>query len=445
MHYKKIALFFFGCRTNQQEIESIRFLLINNGGTIVAQPQDADLVIVNTCAVTAQAQSECIALIRKINSLYPLVSICVTGCLAQLDVSSLKQFPSVHWIIDNRHKDDIVNILNQCVSYTVVHDTSPEQTRPNVSLASSYLEYAGPILQKRTRFFLKIQEGCNFRCSYCIVPSLRGPSSSVSPLILLDTCKKAILSGFKEIVLVGTHIGQYRAEKDYTLLHLIHDILSIGNSFRVRLSSLDPRDCLRDLFELIKNHDQMCKHIHVSLQHTDMQMLSSMNRGCDSLQRLYELLYDVRIHVPYVGIGADIIVGFPGETDQIFEQMLHETDALSLNYIHVFRYSKRIGTSAAAFPCQLSEKIKKERSDRIRLKVKELRKEFIQRLIDTQTPLTALVEQAEPVKALTTNYIAVHIEQANIELNTLHSVVLTSYDMDHNRCRAQIYRGAAHE
>ncbi|MFC1476795.1 radical SAM protein, partial [Fibrobacterota bacterium] len=238
--------------------------------------------------------------------------------------------------------------------------------------------------------------------------------------------------------LTGTHIGQYYDGKKYGLIDLMDDILAIGKDFRLRLSSLDPRDCSDQLLQRIETSEQICKHIHINVQSFSPEVLKGMNRHYKEYDLLIKRLIQFRNKYPYAGIGGDFIVGFPGETESMFETTLKTVEQVGFNYGHVFRYSKRPGTAAASMSNQIHEKEKTGRSNQLRKCLAEMRYEFINKQLNTVTH-TIVVEQEKPIRGITSNYIRVEIPRAQAERNSWQRVILKKYLPEKNRCKAVLH------
>ena len=244
-------------------MNSLRFRLLQQGVEIVDDIEDAQVIIINTCTVTSSTESKTKRLIKAVAGQNPSAKILLTGCLAQQKPSELKDLDSVFWVVGNTEKDQIPSILEKNGG-VFQHPFSREI--PNLSIKTNEIPSVKDHAGFRTRFPLKIQEGCNYRCSYCIVPSVRGPSRSAEFSNVLSAFDSALKAGFKEIVLTGTHIGQFAKEQSASLLELLKEIVSFDGDFRVRLSSLDPRDLSDEILQLVGNNSKICDHLHISVQ-----------------------------------------------------------------------------------------------------------------------------------------------------------------------------------
>ncbi len=422
----------FGCRTNQEEMMSLSSQLIESGHTIVESITAADIVIVNTCLVTAATESKTRRMISAISREKPGIKICVTGCLAQQSPLEIKKKLPVTWVVGNTQKSEIARILDQN-SDGIFHDelNSPQK----ITIAKSIQT---PFESKRTRFFLKIQEGCNFRCAYCIVPLVRGPSRSVDQDEILSVFEKAIDAGYKEIVITGTHIGQFDAPSSTVKnsLHMLVETLARKpGDFRIRLSSLDPRDISEEFLNLIATHPKICRHCHVCMQSLSPVILKKMNREIPDFDGFVNLLSRFHFAYPEVGIGGDFIVGFPSETDDQFLETVINVKKLGFCYGHVFRYSRRPQTSAAAMDGQIDESRKTERSQKLRSVLDESHSAFIEQA--KKNIQTILIENLEPVSGLASNYLRVVVPKTEAVKNSWLQVRITAYDPLIGHCLAE--------
>lgn len=414
-----VALQSIGCRTNQEEMNTLQSELSSAGYRIVKNIQDAQLVIVNTCSVTSCTESKTRRFLQALSRKSPDAKILVTGCFAQQLGEELRKYPRVHWVVGNGEKHRILPILESEKDGLFFSDITDRTTLPlNEDSSADSFSY-------RTRFPLKIQEGCDFQCAYCIVPSLRGRSRSAPMEKLLRVFRRAVQTGCKEIVITGTHIGQYRSpEKDENLDKLLNAFLGIAGDFRIRLSSLDPRDLTDNLLRLVGEEDRVCSHLHVSLQSFNPQVLASMKRPYHGLDELIKRLKLFRERHPYAGLGTDLIVGFPGETDQMFQSTLDRVREIGFTYGHVFRFSRRPGTLAADYPDQVPEKVKSERSEVLRNVLAENHQNFLCSL--SGRTLRIIVEKEMPVRGTADNYAKIEVPRLRAIRNSWLSAKVTN-------------------
>lgn len=389
---------------------SLRFKLVHLGYEIVDQLQNAQIIIINTCTVTSSTESKTKRFIKAISAQYPNAQILLTGCLAQQKPAELKNLESIRWVVGNVEKDQIPDIIEQ--DGGIFHSNFSDDL-PQFNALASFIPPARELAGFRTRFPLKIQEGCNFGCSYCIVPSVRGPSRSAEISNVVSAFSSAVMAGYKEIVLTGTHIGQFDKENNGSLFELLKELISIDGDFRLRLSSLDPRDLTDEILELVGDNKKICDHLHVSIQSLAEPVLLAMKRPYSDVDLLVKRLSAFRTAFPSAGLGADFIVGFPGETDKDFFMTLERVSSVGFSYAHVFRFSARPGTSASILPSQISEVLKTRRSNQLRELINQSRDQFM--LKNHTVSKKIIVESESPVRGLTSNYI--HVEVPGMSRN----------------------------
>jgi threonylcarbamoyladenosine tRNA methylthiotransferase MtaB len=432
MTQKTVCLKSIGCRTNQEEMAGLSGALSDAGYRIVPEENNADIIIINTCSVTAQTESKTRRMIASLSRQFPRAQILVTGCYAQQLPLEIDRMTGVTWTVGNARKKDIVAILNS-PSGGIFHEPLTIEHSP-VTVFHDHLGKPSP--PGRTRFALKIQEGCDLSCSYCIVPRLRGPSRSVPKKLLLETGSRAIDAGYKELVITGTHIGQYAGGAAFSLPDLVQDLSQLPGDFRIRLSSLDPRECTKELLDFIRNGSRLCKHLHISVQSFSKPVLEKMHRADNDYDSFIERMIAFRSHCPDAGIGGDFIVGFPGETPEMFSTTITAIKAIGFSYGHVFRFSSRPGTVAAAMTETIDEKEKIFRSGAVRTCLQTLRKEFITRWYGTTHRI--IIEQHDPSQGLTSSYIRVEIPALSLPKNSWQSVRLLEYNQEKNCCLAEL-------
>ena len=357
----KIAITTLGCKINQYDSAVIQSRL-ETAHSFVPFEETADCYIINTCTVTDRADWEARQLVRRAKRSNPGGQVIVTGCYAQVSPTEVARVPGVDYVVGLNRLDDLLRFVDE-----------PGRPRePVVAVSEVARERGVPVLGTRalpghTRAFLKIQEGCNYSCSYCIIPMARGLSRSVPPRAVLEQARALAGAGYQEIVLTGIHLGGYGQDlKPKTdLTSLVEMIAASGLIPRLRLSSLDPRELPDRLLELIACSNVICAHLHVCAQAGDDVILKRMRRNYDTAC-YRDLLTRVRERLPDGAIGSDIIVGFPAESDAQFENSLEYFASLPLTYFHVFPYSARRGTAAASLPDHVSADVKKRRARRMR-------------------------------------------------------------------------------
>ncbi len=433
---KTIALKSIGCRTNQEETAVLSFRLAQRGHRIVDNIDEAEIVIVNTCSVTSHTEAKTRRFLHNLTRGAPHCRVCVTGCLAQQKADELKGLYGACWVVGNTRKNDIPSIV-QDEKGGVFWDpcTRASAAFLPVEQMPDYFDF-----NRRVRFSMKIQEGCDYRCAYCIVPSLRGKSRSVRLSDVRRACGSAVDAGFKEIVLTGTHIGHYGNGPGVTIVTLLENLVTIPGDFRIRLSSLDPRDLSGPILEMIEGHPKVCRHLHMSVQSLSHKVLARMGRSGTYFDTLVEKLGDVRKAFPDAGIGGDFIVGFPGESNEMFEETLANIEKIGFSYGHVFRYSKRPSTAAAMFDGQIGEKEKNTRGEIMRAVLDKCNKEFVNKLIGTSHRI--IVESEAPVTGVSSNYVRMEVQSqgesggAVAKRNSWLTATITRVDPKNNRCVA---------
>jgi threonylcarbamoyladenosine tRNA methylthiotransferase MtaB len=392
----KYSVVTFGCRVNQADSLGFEEELRAAGAESVA-PQTADVVIVNTCSVTATSDQGARQTIRRIARDNPAARIVVTGCYATRRPDEVAALPNVVQVVSNDDKPRMLSVLNR---QTMESGDHAEKNVFSAILASSALDFRSgdgpcgatlePGVAGRTAFTLRVQTGCAEPCSYCIIPSTRGRPRSVPVEDLLREVARVAASGFKEIALTGVHLGSYGRDLDpaSSLLQLLEHLSSRSaraSSERVlfRISSLEPMDCSREIVDLVASSTSFAHHFHLPLQHASNRVLSAMRRPY-TVEYYSALVDDIRARLPHASIGSDVIVGFPGETDDDFERLASYLETSPLTHLHVFPYSDRPGTAASLMNGKVQGAAIRERGR----KVREIGQRLTQRFHDSQVGTT---------------------------------------------------------
>lgn len=356
----KIAITTLGCKINQYD-SAVMQSRLEGKHSFVPFDDAADCYVINTCTVTDRADWEARQLVRRAKRLNPGAKVLVTGCYAQVSPQEVAQMDGVDYVVGLNRLDDLLRFV----------DAEP-MGRTQVAVSEVKRERGVPVLGTRvlpghTRAFLKIQEGCNYSCTYCIIPTARGLSRSVPPRQVIEQVRQLAGAGYREIVLTGIHLGGYGQDLQpkLDLTALVEQIAESGLMPRLRLSSLDPREVPDRLLDLMARANSICPHLHICAQAGDDAILKAMRRNYDTVY-YRELLWRVRERLPEAALGSDIIVGFPGESEAQFEASLEYFNSLPLTYFHVFPYSPRRGTAAAALADAVPAPVKKLRSRRMR-------------------------------------------------------------------------------
>ena len=349
LNNKRVALHTLGCRLNLSETGSIAQGFKDRGYDIVEFGESADVVFINTCTVTDAADSTCRNLIRKAHTSSPEGKIVVAGCYAQMDPERIAGMQGVDLVLGNSEKYKVFEYLNEEVENQIHVDKSWQFYGAATTTADSH-----------TRAFLKIQDGCNYVCSFCIIPFARGRSRAISVADAVKEAKGLIAQGFKEIVLTGVNIGEYEQASGEKLPDLVREILALDGLERFRLSSVEPNTITDELLEVLKSSPKVMDHFHVPMQSGDDEILKSMRRKY-TVSDYKRIIGKIMKAFPNAGIGADIIVGYPGESKEQFENTFNLLKELPITHFHVFPYSKRKNTTAAKMENHIHSTEKKDR------------------------------------------------------------------------------------
>ena len=408
---KKAAFYTLGCKVNQYETEAMAELFADSGYEIKEFTEVADVYVINTCSVTNMGDRKSRQIIRRAKKLNPNAVIAVKGCYAQTAPDEVLAIEGVNLVLGTKDRKNIV---------TLVEELNTESNINHVSDIMSNHEFEELQIKQysnRTRAFIKIQEGCNQFCSYCIIPYARGPVRSRAKDDVVREIKELAHNGFKEIILVGIHVASYGVDLGNTTLEsLIMDVDKIDGVERIRLSSIEPMTLNQEFIDSIKDSKKLCHHFHISLQSGCDETLKRMNRKYTTAQ-FKGIVDGLREAFDDVAITTDIMVGFPDESDEEFNKTVEFVRNIKFADAHVFQYSQRRGTPAAKRPNQISPDVKEKRSKIIIAETQKTRDEFINRFIGKT--MRVLFEQ--PAKdglfeGKTDNYITVHAP-SDIDLN----------------------------
>ncbi|HEY9062489.1 MAG TPA: tRNA (N(6)-L-threonylcarbamoyladenosine(37)-C(2))-methylthiotransferase MtaB [Pseudobacteroides sp.] len=353
---RRVAFFTLGCKVNQYETGAMSEIFENAGYQVVDFDAPAEVYVINTCTVTGMSDRKSRNVIRKAKKCNPDSFVIVVGCYAQTSPEEVENIPGVNMVVGTKDKGKIIEFLEDIKSgsgrVNYVGDIKDFKNFEKLDLTS---------YKDRTRAILKIQDGCNNYCSYCIIPYARGPIRSREREDVVNEVKGLAQNGFKEIVLTGIHLASYGRDIGSSLLEIIRDIHDFDGIERIRLGSIEPTMINMEFVEAVKGLNKLCPHYHISLQSGCDETLKRMNRkyATEEYKNVVKLLRD---NIPDVSITTDIMVGFPGETDAEFNETLVFLEELSLAKMHVFKYSPRKGTAAASFKNQVNAEKKEERS-----------------------------------------------------------------------------------
>lgn len=422
---KSISFVTLGCKTNQFESAAMAEAAAKEGLQIVPAHEPADIVVINTCTVTARTDAESRRLVRRARRENPSARIVVAGCYSQLDPETFREFPGVSLIIGNSEKRDLMGLLRQAEDgqHVKVSDISTEETAAPLILES---------FAEHTRAFLQVQNGCDSRCSYCIVPHVRGRSRSVPLKSALEGIRAFARQGFREVVLTGIHLGAFGLDLQppTSLFDLVSQAEGERIVPRLRLGSIEPTEISDDLIRLLATAETICPHLHIPLQSGTDRTLAAMNRPY-STDLFREVVDKLAQAVPEIFIGTDIIAGFPGETAEEFERGYRFLQSLPLAAFHVFPFSPRKGTPATTMAGKVPADTIKARAEALRKLSDEKKKNFFERFLDRE--LDVLVqEQGENgvLKGLSRNYIPVALPEGGAALNSEVKVTIAALEKD---------------
>ncbi|AWB45419.1 tRNA (N(6)-L-threonylcarbamoyladenosine(37)-C(2))-methylthiotransferase MtaB [Paenibacillus sp. CAA11] len=351
-----VAFYTLGCKVNFYDTEAIWQLFKNEGYEQVDFEQTADVYLINTCTVTNTGDKKSRQIIRRAVRRNPDAIVAVTGCYAQTSPAEILDIPGVDLVIGTQDRDKIMPYVQQ-----LQQQREPINAVRNIMKTREFEELDVPDFADRTRAFLKIQEGCNNFCTFCIIPWSRGLSRSREPKSVIEQAKQLVAAGFKEIVLTGIHTGGYGDDLDnYRLSDLLWDLDKVEGLERVRISSIEASQIDDKMLEVLKGSSKMCRHFHIPLQAGNDEVLKRMRRKY-TIAEFEEKIRKIREFMPDVAITTDIIVGFPGETDELFRDGFEAIKRIGFSEMHVFPYSKRTGTPAARMEDQVDDEVKNAR------------------------------------------------------------------------------------
>jgi threonylcarbamoyladenosine tRNA methylthiotransferase MtaB len=422
----RVAFFTLGCKLNSYETESLKGVFHRHQYDVVDFDQSADVYVINTCAVTAQAEADARQLIRMAAKRNPGARVIVTGCYAQRDAHTLAAMPEVAFVVGNNDKTQLFHLFEDTlrmpgeagkVFASPIFKTPPRDT-------FSFGEYGDiAAVSPFTRATIKVQDGCDDFCSFCIIPHLRGRSVSRPITAILQHARALAAVGYKEIDLTGVHTGAYGRDLDppTSLLAMLEQLVQVEEIERIRLNSIEPATVSDELLDFIAASPKICQHLHICLQSGDDEILRRMRRHYD-VAFYCDLIGKVMARMPECGLGSDILVGFPGETEAHFDQTYRVVESLPFSYLHVFSYSARPGTPAAKYPDQLPPAAKKERSQRLRALGQAKKQAFAERFIGRE--LNILLEgkrdkERRLLSGLTGNYLRVFVDAPEVLVNQL--------------------------
>ena len=392
MKFKIITL---GCKVNTYESNVMRDSLLNNG---YIEDDNADIFIINTCTVTNTSDNKSLKEFRKVKRDYPNSIIIICGCMSQVRANIEEIDADI--ILGNKYKSDVVSYINEFI-----------KTKEKIIKIDNIMEAPFEKMQlnnfNRTRAFVKIEDGCENFCSYCIIPYARGKVRSKLPEDVIEEINTLVNNGHREVVLTGIHTGHYGSDLDnYNFAMLLKELVKIEKLERLRISSIEITELDEEVLEVLKYNKKIVSHLHIPLQSGSDEILKLMNRKYDK-KYFIDKIEEIRSIRPDINITTDIIVGFPGETEELFNEMLDTVDKIRFSKIHVFPFSLRKGTKAEELPNHLDEVTKKERVKILMAKSQELEIEYMSKYIDKEIEFIPEVCRNNELIGHTGNYLLV--------------------------------------
>lgn len=424
----KIAFYTLGCKVNQADTASMENLFLRSGHQLVSFDGEADVYIINTCVVTNTGQRKSRQTIHRAIRKNPNALIVVTGCYPQTAAEEVKAIAGVDMIIGNQDRAQIVQLVEERLAH---RQTDTLDAVHKLTASTAFEEMAAGDITDKTRAFLKIQEGCNQFCTYCIIPYARGPLRSRSLESIRTETQRLISAGFKEIVLIGIHLGCYGKENSDgpTLYDAVKTVLEVPGVQRLRLGSLESVEVEPRLLTLMQEDARFCRHLHLPLQSGCDKTLQAMNRPYTTA-KFKTLLADIKNRVPDIAITTDVIVGFPGETEADFETTCKFAESCGFSKMHIFPFSARKGTPAEKFVGAVTEAVKKERADILGRIDETMHKAFLQAMVG-QTAEVLFEQPAgeDYFEGLTGNYQRVFVKSGGRNLSgEILPVKITAFD-----------------
>ncbi len=431
----KVAFHTLGCKLNFSETSTIGEQFLKRGFEVVDYSQKADVYVINTCTVTDNADKECRQIVRRALKNNPDAYIIVTGCYAQLRAEEIVKIDGVDAVLGSNEKFNLFKYIDEFHK----KDLSCIYVSPTEELNSFHSSFSTDG-NDRTRAFFKIQDGCDYKCSFCTIPLARGKSRSALPDEVLKEFNQLLIAGYKEIILTGVNVGDYTSaiseEDDVDLNKLLNLMLEIKGDYRIRISSIEPNLLSDEILDLTANDPRMCNHFHIPLQSGSSKVLKLMQRRYKTTD--YQNLIQTAVNkIPELGIGVDVIVGFPGETEEDFIETYNFLKDLPISYLHVFTYSERPNTKAITMEGAIDPVERKKRSNMLRILSEKKRHEFYEKMVGKK--LTALFEHENYdgfMKGFTSNYVRIKALYNSELINKLVPVKIM--EIDDNICTAEI-------
>jgi threonylcarbamoyladenosine tRNA methylthiotransferase MtaB len=425
---KKVAFCSLGCKVNQYETNAMAQKFIEHGYEVVEFDEYADVYIVNTCTVTNVADRKSRQMLRRAKEINKDATLVACGCYAQVAKEELKKIPEIDLIIGNNEKNDIIQIVENHIAQKGAEDLVSD-----VMYKLDYVELGTTTYTEKTRAVIKVQDGCDRFCSYCLIPYARGHIRSRKIENVIEEIKKVVEEGINEVVITGIHIASYGRDfkgENIGLIDLLEEINKIQGLHRIRLGSIEPTIITDEFVERLSKLDKICDHFHLSLQSGCTETLKRMNRRYTT-EEFKAVTKRLRAKFPNAALTTDIIVGFPGETDEEFNTTYEFLKEIAFYKMHIFKYSQRKGTKAAVMPNQVDGKIKEERSKKLIELSNENEYNYNKKYIGKQVEVLFEEREGEYLKGHTTNYIVVkHKTDKDDLINKIAKVTVSEAKQD---------------
>ena len=424
----KVAFCSLGCKVNQYETNAMAQKFLEHDYEIVEFDECADIYIVNTCTVTNVADRKSRQMLRRAKEFNPQSIVVACGCYAQVAAKELEEIQEVDLIIGNNEKNDIIQIVENYIAQKGAEDLVSD-----VMYKLDYVELGTTTYTEKTRAVIKVQDGCDRFCSYCLIPYARGHIRSRKIENVIEEIKKVVEEGINEVVITGIHIASYGRDfkdKNIGLIDLLEEINKIQGLHRIRLGSIEPTIITDEFAERLSKLDKICDHFHLSLQSGCTETLKRMNRRYTT-EEFRDVTKRLRAKFPNAALTTDIIVGFPGETDDEFNTTYEFLKDIAFYKMHIFKYSQRKGTKAAVMPNQVDGKIKEERSKKLIELSNENEYNYNKKYIGKQVEVLFEEREGEYLKGHTTNYIVVkHKTDKDDLINKIAKVTVSEAKQD---------------
>jgi threonylcarbamoyladenosine tRNA methylthiotransferase MtaB len=426
-----VAFHTLGCKLNFSETSTIGEQFLSHGYNVVEFNETADIYVINTCTVTENADRECRQIVSRALRKNPEAFIAVTGCYAQLKADDIASIEGVDAVLGSNEKFKIFEYFEEFKKQTLscIHVTPTEKLDSFFSASSSEAD-------SRTRAFFKVQDGCDYKCSFCTIPLARGKSRSAAPDEIINQFKNLVDKGYKEIILTGVNVGDYGKNMGKNLADLIRELLKTEGDYRVRISSIEPNLLTDEIIELVASKEKLCDHFHIPLQSGSPKILQLMQRRYTA-KDYANVIHKASDKITDLGIGVDVIVGFPGETESDFLDTYNFLKELPISYLHVFTYSERQNTKAIDMSDSVDIVERKKRNNMLRILSEKKKNEFYRKMIGKE--LNVLFEHEEKnglMKGFASNYVRVKQNYDSAKVNNFLRVKIL--DVDHNECITEV-------